>query len=470
MIEKKHRTLASVYLVIDAVASSLAMLCAWALRFQFQVIPVTKGQQDFETYAKLLPIIIIVFPLAYAVQGLYRIRPTRSRSEEWVSVTIGSVVGTVVLSGVLLWVRPAESHIVPYSRATLFMFMVAAIVLVITGRSVVRAVVERRHRMGRDLDRVLIAGNGELARAVVARISAHRDQLGFRIAGYLRNGDEGEIPGLTCLGNIADAEQVLRAEAIDHVFVALPHASSAAMMELLDRLMRICLSIHVVPDLLQFMVLRSRVEDLDGLPTINLSETPLEGWSRFVKRGFDLSVAITALLLLLPVMLLVALAIWIEDGMPAFYRQIRMGLDGKPFEMVKFRSMRVGAERETGAVWAAKDDPRRTRVGRFIRAWSLDELPQLWNVLVGDMSVIGPRPERPEFVEQFRAEVPHYMLRHKVRAGMTGWAQVHGWRGNTSIRMRIEHDLYYIENWSLLLDLKILFMTVLHGLRHENAY
>jgi lipopolysaccharide/colanic/teichoic acid biosynthesis glycosyltransferase len=147
-----------------------------------------------------------------------------------------------------------------------------------------------------------------------------------------------------------------------------------------------------------------------------------------------------------------------------------MGLDGKPFQIVKFRSMRVGAEQETGAVWADRDDPRRTRVGRFIRAWSLDELPQLLNVLKGDMSVVGPRPERPQFVEQFRAEFPHYMLRHKVRAGMTGWAQVHGWRGNTSIRMRIEHDLYYIENWSLMLDFKILFMTVVHGLRHENAY
>jgi putative colanic acid biosysnthesis UDP-glucose lipid carrier transferase len=217
-------------------------------------------------------------------------------------------------------------------------------------------------------------------------------------------------------------------------------------------------------------VLRSRVEDLDGLPTINLSETALEGSGRFVKRAFDLVVALAAILVLSPVMLAVAIAVWLEDRAPIFYRQIRMGLDGKPFEIVKFRSMRVGAEIASGAVWAEKDDPRRTKVGRFIRAWSLDELPQLWNVLVGEMSVIGPRPERPEFVEQFRAEFPHYMLRHKVRAGMTGWAQVHGWRGNTSIRMRIEHDLYYIENWSLLLDVKILFMTVLHGLRHENAY
>ena len=470
MIEKKHRALASVYLVNDVLASNLAMLCAWALRFQFEVIPVTKGQQDLATYGMLLPIITLVFPIAFAVQGLYRIRTARGRAEEAVTVAIGSVVATIILSGILLWVRPSQSHIVPYSRATLAFFLVCSIIFTILGRWIVRAVVLRRHRAGKDLDRVLIAGNGELARAVFERMNAHRNQLGFHIAGYLRNGDEGEIPNLPCLGTIAEAESVIARERIDHVFVALPHASSEAMMALLDRLVRSCLSIHVVPDLLQFMVLRSRVEDLDGLPTINLSETPLEGWSRFVKRAFDLVVAGTALILFAPIMLLVAIAIWLEDRTPIFYRQMRMGLDGKPFEIVKFRSMRVGAEAQTGAVWAEKDDPRRTRVGRFIRAWSLDELPQLWNVLVGDMSVIGPRPERPEFVEQFRAEFPHYMLRHKVRAGMTGWAQVHGWRGNTSIRMRIEHDLYYIENWSLLLDCKILFMTVLHGLRHENAY
>jgi len=468
LIEKKHRALASIYLINDAVASNLAMLAAWFLRFRFEVIPVTKGPQDLSMYAALLPIVTIVFPLAFAVQGLYRIRPARSKTEEWLAVAIGSVVATVVLSGVLLWVRPTKTDVL-YSRATLAMFMVCAIVFVIVGRVFVRAFVERRHRGGRDLDRVLIAGNGELARAVVERIEAHRE-LGFTIVGYLRNGDDESLANLACLGSIEDAEQVIESQSVDHVFVALPHASSKAMMALLDRLVRSVVSIHVVPDLLQFMVLRSRVEDIDGLPTINLSETPLEGWSRFVKRGFDLVVAGALAVVFSPVMLAVALAIWLEDRGPIFYRQVRMGLDGKPFEILKFRSMRVGAERETGAKWAERDDPRRTRIGRMIRAWSLDELPQLWNVLRGDMSVVGPRPERPQFVEQFRAELPHYMLRHKVRAGMTGWAQVHGWRGNTSIRMRIEHDLYYIENWSLMLDLKILFMTVLHGLRHENAY
>jgi exopolysaccharide biosynthesis polyprenyl glycosylphosphotransferase len=469
MIEKKHRALASIYLIIDAVASNLAMLMAWYLRFDIEVVRVTKGQQGLEIYAYLLPLVSLVFPLAFAVQGLYRIRPTRSKTEEWLAVAIGSVVATVVLSGVLLWIRPGNPDVL-YSRATLGIFMLCAMLFTIVGRAIVRSLVERRHRAGQDLDRVLIAGNGELARAVVERMTSHRE-LGFRLVGYLRNGEAGALEGLECLGTIEEAEHVVKQHAIDHVFVALPHASSPAMMSLLDRLTRSCVvSIHVVPDLLQFMVLRSRVEDLDGLPTINLSEAPLEGWSRFVKRGFDLVVAAGALVVLSPVMLLVALAIWLEDRGPIFYRQVRMGLDGKPFDIVKFRSMRVGAESVTGAVWAEKDDPRRTRVGRFIRETSIDELPQLFNVLLGDMSVVGPRPERPQFVEQFRSEFPHYMLRHKVRAGITGWAQVHGWRGNTSIRMRIEHDLYYIENWSLMLDLKILFMTLIHGLRHENAY
>jgi exopolysaccharide biosynthesis polyprenyl glycosylphosphotransferase len=470
MIETRHRTLASIYLVNDAIAAGLAIVAAWFLRFETPLIPVTKGYQSLETYARLLPVVCVVFPLAFAVQGLYRIRPARGRAEEWIGVAAGSVVGTIVLSGILLWFRPAESQIVPYSRATLAIFFACVTVFAIAGRSVVRAIVVRRHRAGKDLDRIVIAGSGELARAVLERMRAHGENLGYEIVGYLRNGDVGELPQLECLGSLAEAESVIREREIDHVFVAMPHASSAAMMSLLDTLVRSCVSIHVVPDLLQFMVLRSRVEDIDGLPTINLSETPLEGGSRFVKRAFDLAVAGTALVVLSPVMLLIALLVWIEDRGPVLYRQVRMGLDGKPFEMLKFRSMRVGAEQQTGAVWAAKDDPRRTRVGGFIRAWSLDELPQLWNVLVGEMSVIGPRPERPEFVEHFRAEFPHYMLRHKVRAGMTGWAQVHGWRGNTSIRMRIEHDLYYIENWSLLLDVKILFLTVIHGLRHENAY
>ncbi|HEY6844082.1 MAG TPA: sugar transferase, partial [Thermoanaerobaculia bacterium] len=383
MIEKKHRALASIYLINDALASNLAMLAAWFLRFRVEIVPVSKGMQHIEVYLSILPLITIVFPLAFAIQGLYHIRPTRSKTEEWMSVAIGGVVATVILSGVLLWIRPYHQPDVVYSRATLGMFMMCAILFTIAGRMLVRGVVHARHRAGKDLDRVLIAGSGELARAVLERMQPRRE-LGFEVVGYVGSSDS--LEGLPCLGTVEDAERIIDEQSIDHVFVALPHGASQALLE---RLTRSVVSIHVVPDLLQFMVLRSRVEDLEGLPTINLSETPLEGWSRFVKRGFDLLVAAAALVVFSPLMLLIALAIWIEDRRPIFYRQIRMGLDGKPFEIVKFRSMRVGAESESGAKWAERDDPRRTRVGKLIRAWSLDELPQLLNVIVGDMSIIG---------------------------------------------------------------------------------
>ena len=468
MIQKRHQKLAATYLLIDAVASVVAMLAAWYLRFEAEVIPVTKGEQSVSVYLNLLPLVAFIFPLAFSIQGLYRFRPSRNRPEEWIGVAIGTLFGVVVLSGLLLWIRPAN-HDIDYSRATLAIFAVCEVVLVVIGRSIVRTVIERRHRSGRDLETVLIAGSGDLANEVATRLGAHRE-LGYKVLGFIDDDPASSVAGLDRLGKLDDARALIRQRGVDHVFVALPQSSSSENLELLDVLVREVVSIHVVPDLLQFMAIRSRVEDIEGLPTINLSETPLAGWSLVVKRIFDFLLSAIALIVLSPLFALIAFLIWLEDRGPIFYRQVRMGLDAVPFEILKFRSMRVDAETHSGAVFAEKEDPRRTKIGSFIRAWSLDELPQLWNVLRGDMSLVGPRPERPQFVEQFRTEFPHYMLRHKVRAGMTGWAQVHGWRGNTSIRMRIEHDLYYIENWSLLLDLKILAMTVRHGFKHENAY
>lgn len=467
MIGRKHQALASAYVLIDATGSALALLTAYYLRFVVEVIPVTKGQQDLEVYAYILPLVCVIFPLTFAIHGLYRMRPAKSGPEEWTAVMIGSVVATIILSGLLLWIRPSSHD--TYSRATLALFVLCEIVFVLVGRSLLRLVVERRFRAGRGLDRVLVVGGGELARAVVERIRSHRE-LGLEIAGYVSHAPERSVDGVERLGEVDDVVEVVREHRIEHVFVAMPQESSRDTMRLLDRLTREYVSIHVVPDLMQFMALKSRVDDLDGLPTINLTDSPLDGWNRFLKRAFDFVFAFVALVVFAPVMLVIALLIRLEDRGPIFYRQTRMGLDGIPFQMLKFRSMKVDAEKETGAVWADAEDPRRTRIGRIIRAWSLDELPQLFNVLRGEMSLVGPRPERPHFVEQFRSEYPHYMLRHKVRAGMTGWAQVHGWRGNTSMRIRIEHDLYYIQNWSLMLDMKILVLTVRHGFRHENAY
>ena len=271
------------------------------------------------------------------------------------------------------------------------------------------------------------------------------------------------------LGPLNRVGELIAEEKIDQVYIALPLEAHKKTLRILQSVGRECVEIRLVPDVLQYAALKATLEDLDGTPVINLSQVPLQGWSSLGKRVMDIGVASTAMLVLLPAFPIVALALWMEDHGPLFYRQERMGLDGRPFMMIKFRSMRVNAEASTGPVWAIKDDPRRTNVGTFLRHWSLDELPQLWNVLRGDMSIIGPRPERPAFVREFKHKIPQYMLRHRVKSGITGWAQVHGWRGNTSIRKRIQYDLYYIENWSLKLDLKILWMTFRHGLRY-NAY
>jgi exopolysaccharide biosynthesis polyprenyl glycosylphosphotransferase len=219
-----------------------------------------------------------------------------------------------------------------------------------------------------------------------------------------------------------------------------------------------------VPDLLQFIALRARLEDLDGLPIINVNDVPLHGFNSWVKRAIDVAVSAVALLLLAVPLAIIAAVVRLTSPGAVFYRQERMGLDGRAFNVYKFRSMYEGAEDGTGPVWARDDDPRATAVGRWLRRFDLDELPQFWNVLKGDMSIVGPRPERPYFVEQFKHRIPQYMLRHKVKAGITGWAQVNGWRGNTSLEKRIEYDLYYIENWSVTLDLKIMWLTLFRGL------
>ncbi len=251
--------------------------------------------------------------------------------------------------------------------------------------------------------------------------------------------------------------------------MALPIEAHKKTLQMLQLMARECVETKLVPDILQYATLKASLEDLDGTPVINLSQVPLQGWNSLVKRGMDLAIALATLPVLVPLLPILALAIWLEDKGPIFYRQERMGLDGKSFMILKFRSMRIDAEASSGPVWAVKDDPRRTRVGGFLRRWSFDELPQIWNVLTGDMSIVGPRPERPTFVREFKHKIPQYMLRHRVKSGITGWAQVHGWRGNTSIKKRIQYDLYYIENWSLGLDFKILWMTFRHALR-LNAY
>jgi Undecaprenyl-phosphate glucose phosphotransferase len=257
---------------------------------------------------------------------------------------------------------------------------------------------------------------------------------------------------------------------IDQLFIALPLNAPEQLEDILNDLREEKVDIQVVPDLMKYMNLSSGIEDFDGLPIVNLTGTPLYGWNIIIKRITDIACASVGLVLLSPFMLLIALLIRMESKGKVIYSQERVGLDGQVFSMMKFRSMREGAEQKSGPVWASENDDRKTKVGNILRKTSLDELPQLFNILKGEMSLVGPRPERPHFVENFKKSIPSYMLRLKMKAGLTGWAQVNGWRGNTSLEKRIEFDLFYIKHWSFWFDIKIMAMTFWKGLVSKHAY
>jgi Undecaprenyl-phosphate glucose phosphotransferase len=346
------------------------------------------------------------------------------------------------------------------------LFLGLNVIFTYASREAVRELLERRWRAGVGLKRILIAGSGDLGRLVADRILQRRE-FGLQVVGFIDDragGDHLGYRGLPLLGTLSEVAEVAHREHVDHLYVALPLDEHAKLLDLVDITSRECIDVKVVPDLLQFIAIRARLEDLDGLPIININDVPLQGFNAWLKRASDVILSAGALLVLgIPLAIIAGLVKWTSRG-SVFYTQERMGLDGKAFTVYKFRSMHEGAEESTGPIWAREDDPRATPIGRWLRQLDLDELPQFWNVLRGDMSIVGPRPERPFFVEQFKHRIPQYMLRHKVKAGITGWAQVNGWRGNTSLEKRIEYDLYYIENWSVALDIKIMWLTVFRGL------
>jgi len=323
-------------------------------------------------------------------------------------------------------------------------------------------------RRGYNQRYALVVGGGDFVGGVIHRLRSRPD-TGIRILGLVGDDKRGAA-GVQSLGGFADLRAVLDAHQVDHVIVALPHEDYGRLGGLLEAIGDEPVTIHVVPDLGRFTSLRGGVEEFEGLPFVHLRESPLYGWSQMGKRIFDVLFSLVVLVLLSPVFLALALAVRLTSPGSVLYGQERMGLDGQRFRMLKLRTMRVDAERETGPVWAPRADARRTPIGAFLRRFSLDELPQFVNVLRGEMSVVGPRPERPVFVERFRQTVPGYMLRHKVKSGVTGWAQVNGLRGNTSLETRIEYDIEYIERWSFWLDLKIIGMTVIRVLFDRNAY
>lgn len=480
MVKRHKRTLAAIYITSDAVLAALAFVLAYWVRFKAGVIEVTKGLPPFEQYAAVLPFVAVLVPVAYYFQGLYSLRRNPSRVDDFFAVLVGSiiavmlgVVSTLYFQAYYVGSEMKGRGVLEVSQIAWVLFLCANVVLTYGSRAAIRHLLERRWRAGVGLKRIVIVGAGDLGRLVADKILEHQE-MGYQIAGFVddrADRDHLAYRGIPLLGTTDDVTGIAQRERVDQVYVALPLEEHQRMLQVIESASKDLIDVKIVPDLLQFIALRARIEDLDGVPIINLSDVPLQGFNAFVKRTVDLVLSASALIILaVPFAILAALVRFTSKG-PVFYSQERMSLDGSSFTVYKFRSMYDEAEAVTGPVWARDEDPRCTPVGRFLRKTDMDELPQLLNVLKGDMSLVGPRPERPYFVEQFRHRYPQYMLRHKVKSGITGWAQVNGWRGNTSMEKRIEYDLYYIENWSLLFDIKIILRTILRQLGGDrNAY
>ncbi|MGE0447261.1 MAG: undecaprenyl-phosphate glucose phosphotransferase [Vicinamibacterales bacterium] len=477
MVKRYNRLLIAFYVITDAALAAWAFLLAYGIRFESGLIPVIRGYPPIEQYLTVLPLVAVLTPIAFQLQGIYRLRRGRSRIDDFFAVLIGSILAVVLGVVTTLYFQAyyasaAERARGAYqvSQVVWVLFLGLAVLFTYGSREAVRQLLEHRWRAGVGLKRILIAGAGDLGRMVADRILQHRE-LGYQVVGFVDDragGDHIGYRGLPLLGTLSEVGEIAQRERVDHLYAALPLEEHTKLLDLVEITSREFIDVKVVPDLLQFITLRARLEDLDGLPIININDVPLQGFNALLKRAIDIVLSAAALAVLAVPGALIALAVKLGSPGPVFYRQERMGLDGKAFSVYKFRSMDAGAEDSSGPVWARDDDPRATPVGKFLRRFDLDELPQFWNVLRGDMSIVGPRPERPFFVEQFKHRIPQYMLRHKVKAGITGWAQVNGWRGNTSLEKRIEYDLYYIENWSVALDIKIMWLT-LFRFRSSNA-
>ena len=466
MLKRYHRFVGGLFRVSDAVLVGAVWLLSYWLRFTLPLVPITKGFPEFSTYSALTPLVVVLWVLIFSAMGVYQSTRMLRRTHEAHAVIRAH--GTALLVFITLTYLFSEYK---YSRGVVVYFGILSGILLVASRLVVRNTLREVRRRGYQQQKVLVVGDGSAARGVIYRVNRF-PELGMRVVGVLMSetAQESTFEKQPVLGTYAQMVAVLKQHSVDLVVIALPRRQSMQADTLLELLKDETVDIQLIPDVFEYVTLGCEIEDFDGIPVVRVNDSPLEGWGFVAKRTTDVLVAGIALLLLSPVFLLLALLVKLTSRGPVFFEQERMGMDGRLFRMIKFRTMIADAEKQTGPVWASSEDARRTPIGTFLRSTSLDEIPQFWNVFKGEMSLVGPRPERPIFVEKFRTEVPHYMLRHKVKAGITGWAQINGWRGNTSLDQRIECDLYYIRNWSYWMDWKIMFMTLWKGFINKNAY
>ena len=466
MFARNRQLFATGVFLLDGVLIAASWIAAYWLRFYALGIPSPLGVPSIQLYlwfgAVLTPVSLLILRSLH----IYRSTRTARLSQELFSLIQG-IVAVTALAGLGSYLSRGE-----LSRSVLLLFAGTASVALCGTHAVGRTILRAMRRNRRNLRHVLIVGTGDLA-ADLERKMASEPDYGFAVEGMIA-ADAAEI-GQTIgssrvIGTVTELPELVERTGAELVYLALNRSEYEAELEALERLNDSTAAVRLVPDLARTFTLSASVEDFEGTPIILVTESPGQGWNAVLKRAFDFTFSLIGLLLLSPLLLLLAIIVKADSPGPAFYAQERVGLNGRRFRMYKFRTMRADAEGRGEAGWTRPGDPRRTRIGSMLRRLSFDELPQLWNVLVGHMSLVGPRPERPVFVQEFRASIPRYMLRHHVKAGITGWAQVNGLRGDTPLDRRIEYDLYYIQNWSMGFDVKILFLTLLRVFRDQSAH
>jgi exopolysaccharide biosynthesis polyprenyl glycosylphosphotransferase len=454
----------------DIVAIEAAFLLSYWIRFYspfVHVVPVTQGFPPLDAYVYGSFVVIPIWLYLFNTRRLYTPRRAASVSDELFAIVRIVSIGMLIVMSAAFFYRAFS-----YSRVVFALLWVSSILLIASGRALVIAYEKRRYKQGRDLRRAVIIGNNETANRICKSL-LHQHNLGYDVIGYFAESTTAPDTPLSSteyLGQLQEAPSFIKDKKIEHALIALTYKEHPQLYELIEACEGLNVEFMMVPDLLELMTSRVRIQELAGIPFLKVKEIPLSTWSRISKRLFDLIVSFILLVATSPVSLLAMLLIKLTSKGGVFYLQERVGLDGKVFKLIKLRTMQEDAEAQTGPVWTLKKDPRVTPIGRILRRLSIDELPQLLNVLRGEMSLVGPRPERPPFVEQFKSVIPKYLDRHRVKAGVTGWAQVNGLRQNAPIEERTKYDIYYIENWSLVFDLKILLQTVKAVVSGKNAY
>lgn len=451
-------------------------LCAgfyfgYRARDYLPLFPQPEGQPPFENYIPTMLLHCAVIIVMFYFNRLYHMRRTFSRFDLLRSVTGIVTLGVVIVYGFQELLFRNTFLYENYPRSMFFYVWGFSVFFAVIGREVHRRFQVWVRKHGWANDNLLIVGEGGIARDITSKIQ-NSPELGYNIVGIVTSKEEhqGKMLGIPIVGNFPELSTIIDDYVVQQVIIALPDVKRADLVELVTLCQRGQVDIKIYPDIFAYMAGDMNVDDLGGTPLLTVRDIALRGWKLSLKRSLDLAGSVFGLVMLSPMMLFTAIVLWLEDKGPIFYTQERMGLDGRPFPMIKFRSMRVDADKL--ADWTTEDDPRVTRVGHFMRRTNWDEIPQLINVLLGHMSLVGPRPEQPQYVRQFREQIPRYMERHREKAGMTGWAQVNGLRGDTSIARRTSYDLWYVENWSLWLDIKIILRTVVQTItgNNRNAY